>query len=581
MSGFTTIADACALVTDGTHYTPKDVGAGLPFLTVKDVSDSGLDFSGCSFISESDYLSAKAGNSAPVRGDVLFSKDGTVGKVHVVSTDQPFAVLSSLAILRPRAGKVDSAYLGHVLRSPAVLDDALKKKTGSAIRRIVLGDLKRVRLPLPSLTEQRRIAAILDQAETLRTQRRAALAQIDSLTQSLFLDMFGDPLDIPKRWPRLRMSELFETSPLFGTMIPADAQRGSWLCLRVANIQDWQLTLEDKKYVDLPDSAIERHSVKAGDLLMARAIATQEHLGKCIVVQPGDEQWAFDSHLMRLRFDPARALPVFIRQMLRTPGGRILFLKASRKSSVQYNINTKEISALEIPLPPLFLQQTFATRIQAIESLKATHRAALAELDALFASLQHRAFSGELTRPASEALPTRTTRDVGALCTLDVKKMLEALIYVAKRMPEHDFYKSLKALYSGDRQHLENHGCLIYGETYEALEHGPVPKAAYALTKTLAHAASNSLFPDETMPLPLRRSGTQLIPTRDADFGLLGAAERKSLDSAIRYYGPMSFSETKNVSHDSAYLATAPNAPIAIENIIRTLPEAARRRFFG
>ena len=175
MSGFTTIADACELVTDGTHYTPKDVGTGLPFLTVKDVSDSGLDFAGCSFISESDYLAAKAGNSAPMRGDVLFSKDGTVGKVHVVSTDQPFAVLSSLAILRPKAGKVDPGYLGHVLRSPAVLDDALKKKTGSAIRRIVLGDLKRVRLPLPAVEEQRRIAA--------------AMAKLQRVTKELLGDM--------------------------------------------------------------------------------------------------------------------------------------------------------------------------------------------------------------------------------------------------------------------------------------------------------------------------------------------------------------------------------------------------------
>ena len=249
---------------------------------------------------------------------------------------------------------------------------------------------------VPPLEEQRRIAAILDQAETLRTQRRTALALLDSLTQSLFLEMFGDPLDNTKRWEWRCMSELFETSPIFGTMIPGEAERGSWLCLRVANIQDWQLTLEDKKYVDLPTSAVERHSVKAGDLLMARAIASQEHLGKCVVAQPGDELWAFDSHLMRLRFRADRAVPEFIRQLLRTPGGRNIFLKASRKSSVQYNINTKEISALEVPVPPLSLQQTFATRIASIQALKATHRRALAALDALFASLQQRAFAGQL-----------------------------------------------------------------------------------------------------------------------------------------------------------------------------------------
>ncbi len=301
--------------------------------------------------------------------------------------DFPFGMgADGVKVLKPKAG-LDAKFLYHYLRQ-------IKLPDGGYDRHFKY--LKRETVPLPPLEEQRRIAAILDQAETLRTQRRTALALLDSLTQSLFLDMFGDPLDNTKRWEWRCMSELFETSPIFGTMIPGEAERGSWLCLRVANIQDWQLTLEDKKYVDLPTSAVERHSVKAGDLLMARAIASQEHLGKCVVAQPGDELWAFDSHLMRLRFRADKALPEFIRQMLRTPGGRNIFLKASRKSSVQYNINTKEISAMEVPVPPLPLQQTFATRIASIEALKTTHRHALAALDALFASLQQRAFTGAL-----------------------------------------------------------------------------------------------------------------------------------------------------------------------------------------
>ncbi len=105
--------------------------------------------------------------------------------------------------------------------------------------------------------------------------------------------------------------------------------------------------------------------------------------------------------------------------------------------------------------------------------------------------------------------------------------------------------------------------------------------AAYAFAKTLTGEASTDLFADQAMPAPLRRAANQLIPTRDADFGVLSAAERKSLDWAIKYYSPMNFTETKTVSHDSAYRTTAPNGTIAIEDIIRTLPEAAQRRFFG
>ena len=398
VSSFTTIADACELVTDGTHYTPKDVGAGLPFLTVKDVSDSGLDFAGCSFISESDYLAAKAGNSAPMRGDVLFSKDGTVGKVHVVSTDQPFAVLSSLAILRPKAGKVDPGYLGHVFRSPAVLDDALKKKTGSAIRRIVLGDLKRVWLPLPSVEKQRRIAAILDQAETLRTQRRAALAQLDSLTQSVFLHMFGDAE--AKGWPIETIAAVahpdkgsMRTGPFGSQLLHSEFVAEGIAVLgidnAVANEFRWgeRRFISEAKYRDL-----KRYTVKPGDVL----ITIMGTCGRCAVV-PDDIPVAINTkHICCITLDKQKCMPEFLHAyFLRHPIAR-KYLAQTEKGAIMAGLNMGLIQSMPIPVPPLALQQTFATRIHAVEALKATHRAALAQLNALFAALQQQAFAGAL-----------------------------------------------------------------------------------------------------------------------------------------------------------------------------------------
>lgn len=382
------IADACELVTDGTHYTPKDVGQGIPFLTVKDVTDARLDFTNCSFISEADFLAAKAGNSAPMNGDVLFSKDGTVGKVHVITTDQPFAVLSSLAILRPKRGHVDSGYLGHVLRSPSVLDDALKKKTGSAIRRIVLGDLKRVRLPLPPLPEQRRIAAILDQADTLRTQRRAALAQLDELTQSLFLDMFGDPARNTLSLPTAALGDLGDWHS--GGTPPRGSQH-----FFEGNIPWFSSGELESMYVSdsaehISADAIRQTSAKlvpAGSLMLGMydtaalkaSIATRD--ASC------NQAIAFS----KIRSDRAHPIYVYFAIVV----GREHF-KRLQRGVRQKNLNLSMVREIRIPSPPLPLQHTFATRVQAIEALKAQHRAALAEADALFASLQQRAFAGKL-----------------------------------------------------------------------------------------------------------------------------------------------------------------------------------------
>lgn len=117
------LADVTDLLTDGTHYTPPNLGEGVPFLTVKDVSEAGLDFENCSRISRAEFEAANRQNSAPKFGDVLFSKDGTVGKVHLVREEKEFAVLSSLAILRPTT-TLDASYLAHFLRTPAALDAA-------------------------------------------------------------------------------------------------------------------------------------------------------------------------------------------------------------------------------------------------------------------------------------------------------------------------------------------------------------------------------------------------------------------------------------------------------------------------
>lgn len=140
-------------VNDGTHYTPPNTDGPFPFLTVKDMTEDGLSFSDCSWITEEEFTRAKKAKTCPESGAVLFSKDGTVGKVYVVGSDRPFAVLSSIAILRPDEKRLNSSFLGYALRSADILRDAENRKTGSALRRIILEDLKKVRIPLPSLAE--------------------------------------------------------------------------------------------------------------------------------------------------------------------------------------------------------------------------------------------------------------------------------------------------------------------------------------------------------------------------------------------------------------------------------------------
>jgi type I restriction enzyme, S subunit len=321
---------------------------------------------------------------------VVTGRSGTIGKVHYV--DQDYWPLNTSLFIKDFHGNYPRFI--YYLLSWIKLE---RFHEGTGVPTLNRNIVHEVSVLVPPIGTQKRIAAILDQAEALRSLRRQSIGQLDALARSVFLEMFGDPATNPKGWEIQPMSTLFAESPIFGTMIPPVPEPLGWLSLRVGNIQNWQLDLSDKKYIELSDNLTERYALRNGDLLMARAIASVDHLGKCIVAYPPkNEKWAFDSHLMRLRLSENLAEPEFIRALLMSPGGRILFLGASRQSTVQFNINTKEIATLHIPIPPLVLQREFADRMGAIEALKAQHCESLAKMDTLFASLQHRAFRGEL-----------------------------------------------------------------------------------------------------------------------------------------------------------------------------------------
>jgi type I restriction enzyme S subunit len=326
------------------------------------------------------------------KGDVLVCVVGaTAGKINLGIN---CAIGRSVAAVRPDSKHLDTGYLNYFLRTRT---DRLRAASQGLAQGVITREMiSKVEIPLPSLGEQRRLAAILNKADSLRRKRERAVDLIDNLIQSIFSEMFGDPITNPNGFQISAFEALLKVSPNFGSMIPPKRQIAEWVSLRVANIQNWALTLDDSKYIDLPSECVERHTLHDGDIILARAIASEEHLGKCVVVKPAGRKWAFDSHLMRIRLNTKMIDPVYVRELFRTPGGRKIFLRSTRKTTVQYNINTKELRALKIPVPPIDLQREFVSRVQALESIQDIGSRSTRHLDRLFSALQSHAFSGQL-----------------------------------------------------------------------------------------------------------------------------------------------------------------------------------------
>lgn len=329
---------------------------------------------------------------------VLYSKLRPYLNKVVVADEAGFAT-TELVPLRCNPDEVHPEYLAYFLRSEEFLRFATEVVAGAKMPRMVMTAFWDFQIPLPPVAEQRRIAAILDQADALRTKRREAVAQLDSLTQSIFMEMFGDPVTNDRAWPFVMVSDFvagFES----GKSIVAndeDESDSPFRVLKISAVTSLEYKPEHSKAVPSDYSPPTSHFVRKGDLLFSRANTT-ELIGATAYVDETPDNLLLPDKLWRfVWFEKPRAAPLYVRQLFQQVKFREeIGQRASGTSGSMKNISQPKVLSILVGNPPLVLQQKFAERVYAIESLKVKHRAALTELDNLFASLQHRAFQGEL-----------------------------------------------------------------------------------------------------------------------------------------------------------------------------------------
>lgn len=324
-------------------------------------------------------------------GDVLVSTvRPNLNGVALVPPQLDRATASTgFCVLRPRSGELDGRYLYQWVKSPRFVSEMVRKATGASYPAVSDRIVRESKLPLPPLPEQRRIAEILDKADALRAKRREAMIKLDTLTQSIFLDMFGDPATNPKGWEEARVADLCNlvrgSSPrpqgdprFFGGPVPrlmvADITRDGWSVTPKID----SLTLEGAKH---------SRPVPAGTVVMA----VSGNIG--LVSQLAVDACIHDGFVAFTELKRERCEPKFLVALLH-------FSKAlheqHKAGAIFINLTTTDIKAMSLPIPPRHFQSEFTDRLHYIDGLKEKERTSFWTLDALFACIQHRAFRGEL-----------------------------------------------------------------------------------------------------------------------------------------------------------------------------------------
>lgn len=333
------------------------------------------------------------------RGDLLVSTANSwnlVGKcAWVGDLPWPSTFGGFVSALRPASSALDSRYLYRWFASPRI--QATLRSYGrrtTSISNLSLDQCRAMRMPLPPIEEQRRIAAVLDQADALRAKRQASLAMVGSLNESMFLEMFGDPAANPRGWPSAPLATLCSISGEYGAAVPSAPLAGDDpRYVRITDIGEDGYLSDDPVAPAGDPSKWRRFKLAPGDLLFARSGAT---VGKTYLHGPVDREHVFAGYLIRFRPNPSQVNPAFVYQFTRTAAYR-RWVENRQRAVAQPNINAKQYGLdLRIPVPPVEMQNEFARRIARSDRHQATLGASQAALGELFASLQQRAFAGQL-----------------------------------------------------------------------------------------------------------------------------------------------------------------------------------------
>ena len=384
-----TVGEVCDVVSGATPKTgrPEFWDGNVPWVTPKDLSELGQKH-----LCDTPRKITRAGLEScsakmlPARS-VLFSSRAPIGLVAIntlpVCTNQGFKSLV------PRSDLVSPDFLFWWLKAQE--KHIQSKGRGATFKEVSKKIVETLQMPLPPLAEQKRIARVLDAADALRAKRREALVQLDTLLQSTFLDMFGDPVTNPMGWDVVAFESI--GSSRLGKMLDKGRQVGDcqFPYLANTNVQWGRFDLTELRTMDFSESDRKEFKLEDGDLLICEG----GEVGRTAIWRGADDHIYFQKALHRVRLDPAVAVPEYVFQFMWFMAKNGGFRDLTTSATIAHLTGVK-LKRVPFPRPPLELQHRFSAIFDSIERQKATQRAHLAELDTLFASLQSRAFQGEL-----------------------------------------------------------------------------------------------------------------------------------------------------------------------------------------
>lgn len=317
-------------------------------------------------------------------GEILISVRAPIGAMNIA--DCECCIGRGLASISADEAVCTTKYLWYGISSK--IEELNAKGTGSTFKAVNKKTLEETEIPIRDLMEQERIAAKLDSVTALITLRKRQVKKLDELVKARFVEMFGTFPANPFRWSIGKIQDVV-SDVRYGSSRPA-VEGGKYPYLRMNNITySGELDLRDTKRIDIPDSELDKCTVRRGDVLFNRT-NSKELVGKTCVYNR-DELMVLAGFVIRVRINE-RIRPEVLSAFLNMDFSKRMLIGMCKTAIGQANINAKELQNIDLYIPPIELQDQFVTLKNKIDQQKQTVQQSLEKLELLKKALMQEYF---------------------------------------------------------------------------------------------------------------------------------------------------------------------------------------------
>ena len=316
--------------------------------------------------------------------DLLMSLTGNVGRVGLLTKEMlPAALNQRVACLRILSNGLNLGFLFHYLNSDKFEQDAVLSAKGIAQKNMSTEWLKDYKLPLPPISVQQSIVSELDKINELIRLKKEQLKDYDNLAQSIFYEMFGDPVENEKGWEERTMQDLCVNIVDCPHSTPKKVDYiTDYPCIRTSELRGGSISWATMQYLDEDEYNIRiaRLKPEAGDIVFGR----EGTIGDAVILPLG-YNFSLGQRTMLLRADTSIVSNIFLHRIILSDWIKHQIEYVNVSSTVAH-VNIRDFKKFTVPLPPLQLQQLFAQRIELIEQQKAEIQSTISDLETLLAS---------------------------------------------------------------------------------------------------------------------------------------------------------------------------------------------------